>query len=86
MLAVQECYISVCNEKCLLEETIQKREKEESSRTAGKLRGELEAQHQVSVMKLKEEWSKEKEAEIQREVSSHVASTDAKWKKELQKV
>ncbi|XP_015234467.1 PREDICTED: centrosomal protein of 152 kDa [Cyprinodon variegatus] len=86
MLAVQECYISVCNEKCLLEETIKKREKEESSRTAGKLRGELEAQHQVSVMKLKEEWSKEKEAEIQREVSSHVASTDAKWKKELQKI
>uniref|UniRef100_A0A3Q2D3X5 Centrosomal protein 152 n=1 Tax=Cyprinodon variegatus TaxID=28743 RepID=A0A3Q2D3X5_CYPVA len=29
MLAVQECYISVCNEKCLLEETIKKREKEE---------------------------------------------------------
>ncbi|KAM4734564.1 centrosomal protein of 152 kDa isoform 2-T4 [Anableps anableps] len=85
MLAVQECYISVCKEKCFLEETMQKREKEKSSEVVEKLRGELEAQHQASVMKLKEDWSKEKEAEIQQEVSSHVASTEAKWMKELQK-
>ncbi|KAM4554467.1 centrosomal protein of 152 kDa [Fundulus diaphanus] len=84
MLAVQECYIAVCKEKCFLEETIQKREKDESSTAVAKLRGELEARHHASVMKLKEDWSKEKEAEIQQEVSSRVASAEAKWKEELQ--
>ncbi|XP_021163132.2 centrosomal protein of 152 kDa isoform X2 [Fundulus heteroclitus] len=84
MLAVQECYIAVCKEKCFLEETVQKREKEESSTAVAKLRGELEGRHRASVMKLKEDWSKEKEAEIQQEVSSRVASAEAKWKKELQ--
>ncbi|KAK5619456.1 hypothetical protein CRENBAI_013841 [Crenichthys baileyi] len=85
MLAVQECYISVCKEKCSLEETVQKRDNEESSIAVERLRGELEAKHQALMMQLKEDWSKEKEAEIQQEVSFHVASTEAKWKKELQK-
>uniref|UniRef100_A0A3Q2ZCN0 Centrosomal protein 152 n=1 Tax=Kryptolebias marmoratus TaxID=37003 RepID=A0A3Q2ZCN0_KRYMA len=92
MLAVQECYISVCKEKSLLEETIQNREKdealikEESNATVEKLRGELEAQHQASITQLKAAWSKEKESEIQQEVNARVASTEAKWKTELQKV
>ncbi|MEQ2191496.1 hypothetical protein XENOCAPTIV_029579 [Xenoophorus captivus] len=81
-----QCYIAVCKEKCSLEETAQKRDHEESSIAVQRLRGELEAKHQASMMQLKEDWSKEKEAEIQQEVSSHVASTEAKWKKELQKV
>ncbi|XP_054883806.1 centrosomal protein of 152 kDa [Poeciliopsis prolifica] len=85
MLAVQECYISVCKDKCFLEETLQKKQEEESSEALEKLRGELEAQHQAAMLKLKEDWTKEKQAEIQQEVSCHVASTDAKWKKELQK-
>ncbi|XP_007543176.1 centrosomal protein of 152 kDa [Poecilia formosa] len=85
MLAVQECYISVCKEKCFLEETLQKKQEEESSEALEKLRGELEAQHQAAMLKLKGDWTKEKEAEIQQEVSCHVASTEAKWKKELQK-
>ncbi|XP_043980958.1 centrosomal protein of 152 kDa isoform X1 [Gambusia affinis] len=82
VLAVQECYISVCREKCFLEETLQKKQEEESSKALEKLRGELEAQHQAGMLKLKEDWTREKEAEIQQEVSSHV---EAKWKKELQK-
>lgn len=86
MLAVQECYISVCKEKCFLEETLQKKQEEKSSEALEKLKGEKEAQHQAAMLKLKEDWTKEKEAEIQQEVSCHVASTEAKWKKELQKV
>uniref|UniRef100_A0A096M8C5 Centrosomal protein 152 n=1 Tax=Poecilia formosa TaxID=48698 RepID=A0A096M8C5_POEFO len=73
MLAVQECYISVCKEKCFLEETLQKKQEEESSEALEKLRGELEAQHQAAMLKLKGDWTKEKEAEIQQE-SSHEKS------------
>lgn len=92
MLAVQECYISVCKEKDLLEESIRSREKEEalireeSGTAVERLRDELEAQHQASVMQLKALWSKEKEAEIQQQVNSHVASAKATWQEELQKV
>ncbi|XP_012779154.3 centrosomal protein of 152 kDa isoform X1 [Maylandia zebra] len=92
MLAVQECYISVCKEKDLLEESIRSREKEEklireeSGTAMQKLRSELEAQHQASVMELKAVWSKEKEAEFQQTLTSHLASTEAAWKEELQKM
>uniref|UniRef100_A0A3Q1FRK0 Centrosomal protein 152 n=1 Tax=Acanthochromis polyacanthus TaxID=80966 RepID=A0A3Q1FRK0_9TELE len=54
VLAVQECYISVCKEKDLLEERIRNTEKEEaeireeSGTAVEKLRTELEAQHQAS--------------------------------------
>uniref|UniRef100_A0A3P8U9J0 Centrosomal protein 152 n=1 Tax=Amphiprion percula TaxID=161767 RepID=A0A3P8U9J0_AMPPE len=71
VLAVQECYISVCKEKDLLEESIRNKEKEEaeireeSGTAVEKLRTELEAQHQASIKQLKALWSKEKEAEIQ---------------------
>lgn len=47
-----------------------------------KLRTELEAQHQASVIKLKALWSREKETEIQQQV----ASAKAAWQEELQKV
>ncbi|KAM7396883.1 hypothetical protein PAMP_019888 [Pampus punctatissimus] len=99
MLAVQECYISVCKEKDMLEERIQNREneeavmreneqkmREENGKTVEKLRAELEAQHQASINKLKALWSKEKETEIQQQVSSHVASAKAAWKEEHQKM
>ncbi|XP_069564262.1 centrosomal protein of 152 kDa [Brachyistius frenatus] len=87
MLAVQECYISVCKEKDLLEVRTHNREKGEESGTAlDKLRTELEAQHEASVMQLKSLWSKEKETEIQQQVNSHVASAKATGKEELQKM
>ncbi|XP_030587523.1 centrosomal protein of 152 kDa isoform X2 [Archocentrus centrarchus] len=92
MLAVQECYISVCKEKDLLEESIRSREKEEvfireeSGTAMEKLRRELEAQHQASVMELKARWSKEKEAELQQQLNSHLASAEAAWKDKLQKM
>ncbi|XP_029910423.1 centrosomal protein of 152 kDa isoform X2 [Myripristis murdjan] len=95
MVAVQECYISVCKEKDLLEESQHRREREEalmreneqkmreeSSVAVEKLRTELEAQHQASVIKLKALWSREKETEIQQQV----ASAKAAWQEELQKM
>ncbi|CAK6961563.1 centrosomal protein of 152 kDa [Scomber scombrus] len=99
MLAVQECYISICKEKDLLEERIRDREKEEalmreneqkmreeSGTSVEKLRDELDAQHQASINQLKALWSKEKETEIQQQVNSHVASAMATWKEELQEM
>ncbi|XP_019124783.2 centrosomal protein of 152 kDa [Larimichthys crocea] len=99
MLAVQECYISVCKEKDTLEERIRDREKEEASirereqnmreqseTAVEKLRAELEAQHQASVNQLKALWSKEKETDIQQQVDTHVALAKAAWKEELQQV
>ncbi|XP_026167848.1 centrosomal protein of 152 kDa [Mastacembelus armatus] len=99
MLAVQECYISVCKEKSMLEERICNKEteealikeneqkmREENAKALEMLRAELEAQHQSSVIQLKALWSKEKEAEIQQQVNSHVASAKVTWKEELQKM
>ncbi|XP_049578853.1 centrosomal protein of 152 kDa isoform X8 [Syngnathus scovelli] len=90
VLAVQECYISVCKEKEILEESIRnkatedalKKENEkkgESSTDVEKLRTELEVQHQASIAQLKALWSKEKEAEIQQQVKSHIALAKAAW-------
>nr|XP_057943335.1 centrosomal protein of 152 kDa isoform X2 [Doryrhamphus excisus] len=92
MLAVQECYISVCKEKDKLEESVRNREQQEhnqreASRTnVDKVRAELEAQHQESINQLKSLWSKEKEAEIQRVVISHVASAKAAWEEDRQRM
>ncbi|XP_026221350.1 centrosomal protein of 152 kDa isoform X2 [Anabas testudineus] len=94
MLAVQECYISVCKEKDFLEEKMSHREmeenepkmKEESSLVVEKLKAELEAQHQASITQLQALWSKEKQAEMQQQVNSEVASAKARWKEELQKM
>ncbi|XP_031726731.1 centrosomal protein of 152 kDa isoform X1 [Anarrhichthys ocellatus] len=92
MLAVQECYISVCKEKDMLnkEEALirvnEQKMRDESGTAVEKLRAELEAQHQASVKQLTALWSKEKEAEIQQQVSSQVALAKAAWKEELQKM
>uniref|UniRef100_UPI003AABA4B4 centrosomal protein of 152 kDa n=1 Tax=Centroberyx gerrardi TaxID=166262 RepID=UPI003AABA4B4 len=99
MMAVQECYIAVCKEKDMLEESQRGREREEASMREDEqkmreensaavenLRTELEAQHQASLNQLKALWSKEKETEIQHQVNSQVASAKATWKEELQKM
>ncbi|XP_034032122.1 centrosomal protein of 152 kDa isoform X2 [Thalassophryne amazonica] len=87
MLAVQECYIAVCKEKDMIEESIRNRDKgetqekmrEENDKVVKTLRAELEAQHQASVEQLKALWSKEKETEIQQQV----LSAQAAWKEEM---
>ncbi|XP_078113346.1 centrosomal protein of 152 kDa isoform X2 [Sander vitreus] len=91
MLAVQECYLSVCKEKDMLEKenlirVNEQKMTEESGTAVEKLRAELQAQHQASINKLNALWSKEKETEIQQQVNSHVALAKAAWKEELQKV
>ncbi|XP_070687478.1 centrosomal protein of 152 kDa [Pempheris klunzingeri] len=99
MLAVQECYISVCKEKDVLEETISNREKEEAlireneqkmrkerGTAEENLKAELEAQHQASINQLQALWSKEKETEIQLQVNSKVALAEAAWNEKLQKM
>ncbi|XP_037623199.1 centrosomal protein of 152 kDa isoform X1 [Sebastes umbrosus] len=86
MLAVQECYISVCQEKDMLEkeEALIRVNEQKMREAVEKLRAELEAQHQASINQLKALWSKEKETEIQQQVDSHVALAKAAWKEELQ--
>ncbi|XP_051917384.1 centrosomal protein of 152 kDa isoform X2 [Hippocampus zosterae] len=92
VLAVQKCYISVCKEKEMLEESIknaaredalrkesEQKKSEESSTDVEKLRTELEAQHRASVAQLKALWSKEQEAEIQQQVNSQVALAKVAW-------
>ncbi|XP_070827789.1 centrosomal protein of 152 kDa [Chaetodon trifascialis] len=97
MLAVQECYISVCKEKDMLEERFRNREKEEEALIGENeqsmndpavetLRAELEAQHQASINQLKAVWTKDKETEIQLQVNSQVALAKAAWTKDLQKM
>lgn len=99
MLAVQECYISVCKEKDTLEESIRNKEKEdaalketeqkmreESNAALKKLRAEMEAQHQASIIEMKAVWTKEKESGIQKQVQSQVALAKSTWKEELQKM
>ncbi|XP_068578645.1 centrosomal protein of 152 kDa isoform X2 [Cebidichthys violaceus] len=88
MLAVQECYISVCKEKDMLnkEEALirvnEEKMRDESGTAVEKLRAELEAQHQASINQLNALWSKEKEAEIQQQVNLAKAA----WEEELQKM
>ncbi|KAM6960646.1 centrosomal protein of 152 kDa [Aplochiton taeniatus] len=99
MLAVQECYISVCKEKDRLEESLQSRvqaeaelraneqkRREESSEALEKLRAELEAQHQASVEQLQALWAEEREHEVQQQVHSMVAASKAGWEKEQEKL
>ncbi|XP_040018099.2 centrosomal protein of 152 kDa isoform X4 [Gasterosteus aculeatus] len=92
MLAVQECYISVCKEKDMLgkeEAVIRVNEEkmiEEHGRALEKLRAELEAQHQASINQIQALWSKDKRTEIQQQVNSQVASAKAAWEEELQKM
>lgn len=64
----------------------QQKMREENDIAMGKLRAELEAQHQASINQLKGLWSSQKEAEIQQQVDSHITSAKATWKEELQKV
>ncbi|XP_054475173.1 centrosomal protein of 152 kDa [Anoplopoma fimbria] len=91
MLAVQECYISVCKEKDMFDKEAfiklnEQKMREESGTAVEQLRAELEAQHQASINQLKALWSKEKETEVQQQVNSQAASAMAAWKEELQKM
>uniref|UniRef100_W5JZ82 Centrosomal protein 152 n=1 Tax=Astyanax mexicanus TaxID=7994 RepID=W5JZ82_ASTMX len=92
VLAVQECYISVCKEKDKLEENLQSKTEdekklrenevkktEETKVALERLKTELFSQHQEAVSQLKARWEKEKEAEIQQEVAKQLSSAKQSW-------
>ncbi|XP_010882014.2 centrosomal protein of 152 kDa isoform X2 [Esox lucius] len=98
MLAVQECYISVCKEKDRLEENLRatkveeekRREnelktREESRAALEKLRADLEAENQVALTQLRAQWAKEKDAELERLVQTQLAVAGSNWRKEKEK-
>ncbi|XP_051546188.1 centrosomal protein of 152 kDa-like isoform X2 [Myxocyprinus asiaticus] len=97
MLAVQECYISVCKEKDKLEENLQNkleeerrlREKElkrreESERALERLRSDLEHQHQEDVSRLSAKWRTETQAEIELQVREQLDAARHCWQQEQQ--
>nr|XP_055048823.1 centrosomal protein of 152 kDa isoform X1 [Misgurnus anguillicaudatus] len=95
MLAVQECYISVCKEKDKLEENLKSRleeerrlrddelkKKEESDCALERLRSDLESRHQEDVARLKSQWKTETHAEIELRVKEQLESARQNWQRE----
>lgn len=64
----------------------QKNMKEESAAALEKLKADLEVGHQVAVDQLKAAWSRNKDAEIEQQVESRVASEKSAWEEELRQV
>nr|XP_046208214.1 centrosomal protein of 152 kDa isoform X2 [Oncorhynchus gorbuscha] len=100
MVAVQECYISLCKDKDRLEENLQGRMEEEEkkkrdnelktldeSRAAlEKLRSDLESQHQENVTKLRALWSEEKDKELRQELQTQLTKAKATWTEEKEEM
>ncbi|XP_055048827.2 centrosomal protein of 152 kDa isoform X4 [Misgurnus anguillicaudatus] len=95
MLAVQECYISVCKEKDKLEENLKSRleeerrlrddelkKKEESDCALERLRSDLESRHQEDVARLKSQWKTETHAKIELRVKEQLESARQNWQRE----
>lgn len=61
---------------------LQQKMQEDTNAALKKLRAEMEAQHQTSILELKATWTKEKESEIQQKISLSKAA----WKEEMEKV
>ncbi|KAK6309355.1 hypothetical protein J4Q44_G00208180 [Coregonus suidteri] len=98
MVAVQECYISLCKEKDRLEENLQGRMEEEEERrqkelktleesraALEKLRSDLESQHQETVTKLRALWAEEKDEEVRQQVQTQLTKSKATWREEKEK-
>ncbi|KAL6474318.1 hypothetical protein MHYP_G00178790 [Metynnis hypsauchen] len=99
VLAVQECYISVCKEKDKLEENLQSRVVEEkklrekelrrreaTETTLERLKAELLSQHQETVNQLEAQWTEEKETEIQMQVTKQLTSAKQSWQQEKEEL
>ncbi|XP_051548227.1 centrosomal protein of 152 kDa-like isoform X3 [Myxocyprinus asiaticus] len=93
VLAVQECYISVCKEKDKLEENLQNKleeerrlnilkSREESEGALDRLRSDLEHQHQEGVSRLRAQWRKETQAEIELQVREQLDVARQSWQQE----
>ncbi|KAG5273709.1 hypothetical protein AALO_G00154570 [Alosa alosa] len=81
MVAVQECYISICKEKDRLEEEESKRQ-QASERAVEQLRAELQSEHQGELSRLRSQW----EAEQQEHLQSNLASAQQSWQQQQQEV
>ncbi|KAI4872117.1 hypothetical protein NFI96_031063 [Prochilodus magdalenae] len=99
VLAVQECYISVCKEKDKLEENLQSRiveekklrenelqRREETEMALEKLKAQLVSQQQETIAQLKVQWTQEKESEIQKQVASQLTSARQTWQQEQEEL
>ncbi|XP_060770807.1 centrosomal protein of 152 kDa isoform X4 [Neoarius graeffei] len=99
VLAVQECYISVCKEKDKLEENLQSRideerklkdnevkRRQEIEEAQEKQKAEFASRHQEAVAQLKAQWSKDKEMEIQLQVTKQLASAEKSWQEGRQEL
>ncbi|XP_064168905.1 centrosomal protein of 152 kDa [Anguilla rostrata] len=94
MLAVQECYITVCREKDALEQDLHARMEEERksmeeelkalmgeerSRALAELRAALEEEHRAALAASRAQWAQEQEAEVLQQVQSQLAQAKAVW-------
>ncbi|XP_053498224.1 centrosomal protein of 152 kDa isoform X2 [Ictalurus furcatus] len=91
VLAVQECYISVCKEKDKLEENLQSRidevkRRQEIEEAQEKQKADFASQHQEAVAQLKAQWTKDKETEIQLQVTKQLASAKKSWQEVQQEL
>ncbi|KAK7117828.1 hypothetical protein R3I94_023148 [Phoxinus phoxinus] len=95
VLAVQECYISVCKEKDKLEEKLQNmleeekrlkdielKRREESERALETLRSDLECQHQEDVSRLEAQCRTHTQAEIELQVREQLEAARKSWQQE----
>ncbi|XP_026775518.3 centrosomal protein of 152 kDa isoform X2 [Pangasianodon hypophthalmus] len=99
VLAVQECYLSVCKEKDKLEENLKSRideernlkdievkRRQEIEEAQEKQKADFVSQHQEAVAQLKAQWTKDKEAEIQLQVAKQLASAKKSWQEGQQEL
>ncbi|XP_039502831.1 centrosomal protein of 152 kDa isoform X2 [Pimephales promelas] len=95
VLAVQECYISVCKEKDKLEENLQNKleeekrlkeievkRREETEAALESLRSELECQHREDVSRLEAQWRTHTQAEIELQVREQLEAVRKSWQEE----
>ncbi|XP_073687907.1 centrosomal protein of 152 kDa [Garra rufa] len=88
VLAVQECYISVCKEKDKLEENLQnkleeqRRLKENELKRREESEAALEHQHQEDVSRLKAQWKTDTQAEIELQVREQLETARKSWQQE----
>ncbi|XP_059391626.1 centrosomal protein of 152 kDa-like isoform X1 [Carassius carassius] len=95
VLAVQECYISVCKEKDKLEENLQNKleeqrrlienelkRREESEAALERLRSDLQHQHQEDVTRLRAQWKTDTQAETELQVREQLETARKSWQQE----
>ncbi|XP_041075313.1 centrosomal protein of 152 kDa-like isoform X2 [Polyodon spathula] len=101
MAGVQECYITVCKEKNLLEEDLRRKLEqemalkenelktqlsEENKRSLESFKSELEEKHRIFKATTKDQLMKEKKADLKQQVNAQVALAKISWQEEQKHV